>query len=113
MTLPDLVFTGHPSERLPGHVSFCAPYIEGEAMLLLLNHRGVCAASGSSCASEALKASHVLQALGIEPGLANGSAMFSFGAGNSEEDVDFVLEAMPPVVERLRAMSPLAPGGAQ
>ncbi|MHB1134226.1 MAG: cysteine desulfurase family protein [Chloroflexota bacterium] len=110
--LPDLVFTGHPTQRLPGHVSFCTPYIEGEALLLLLNYHGISAASGSSCASEALKSSHVLQAIGIEPGLANGSAMFSLGEGNTAEDVDYVLEALPPVVERLRAMSPLAPGGA-
>lgn len=109
--VPDLVFTGHPTQRLPGHVSFCVRYVEGESVLLMLDAKGVCAASGSSCTSRALKSSHVLEAIGIEPGLANGSVMFSLGEGNGEEDVDYVLEVLPPIIERLRAMSPLGRGG--
>ena len=107
--IPELVFTGHPAQRLPGHVSFCVRYVEGESMLLMLDAKGVSAASGSSCTSRALKSSHVLEAIGIESGLANGSVVLSLGADNGEADVDYVLEAMPPIVERLRAMSPLMP----
>lgn len=109
--IPDLAFTGHPTQRLPGHVSLCIHYVEGESVLLMLDAKGIAAASGSSCTSRALKSSHVLEALGLEPGLANGSAMFSLGDGNTAEDVDYLLEVMPPIVERLRAMSPLRPGG--
>ena len=109
--VPDIVFTGHPTQRLPGHVSFCVRYVEGESVLLLLDARGVCAASGSSCTSRALKSSHVLEAIGIDSGLANGSVVMSLGAGNSERDVDHVLEVLPPIVERLRAMSPLGREG--
>lgn len=109
--VPDLIFTGHPSQRLPGHLSFCVKYVEGESVLLMLNARGVAAASGSSCTSRALKASYVLEALGIDPGDANGSVVFSLGRENDDADVDHVLEVFPPIVERLRAMSPLNPGG--
>lgn len=108
--VPKLHFTGHPEQRLPGHVSFCVEYVEGESVLLMLDSRGVSAASGSSCTSRALKASHVLEAIGVEPGLANGSVVLSLGAGNDEADVDYVLEVFPPIVERLRAMSPLGQG---
>jgi cysteine desulfurase len=108
--VPKLHFTGHPGERLPGHVSFCVEYVEGESVLLMFDSRGVSAASGSSCTSRALKASHVLDAIGVDPGLANGSVVLSLGAGNDEADVDHVLEVFPPIVERLRAMSPLGQG---
>jgi cysteine desulfurase len=110
--VPELVYTGHPEQRLPGHLSFCVKYVEGEALLLMLNARGVAAASGSSCTSRALKSSHVLEAVGVDPADANGSIVFSFGRDNDEADVDHVLEVFPPIVERLRAMSPLQPGGA-
>ncbi|MHB1006769.1 MAG: cysteine desulfurase family protein [Chloroflexota bacterium] len=109
--IPELTFTGHPTQRLPGHVSFCVSYVEGESLLLLLDARGVSAASGSSCTSRALKASHVLEAIGVDSGLANGSVLMSLGAENDESDVDYVLEVFPPIVERLRAMSPLGHGG--
>jgi cysteine desulfurase len=99
--------TGHPTERLPGHASFCIEFIEGESMLMLLGHQGVAAASGSACTSKALKASHVLLAMGIPHEVAHGSLLFSLGIGNEEDDVDHVIEALPPIVERLRAMSPL------
>lgn len=109
--VPDLVFTGHPIQRLPGHVSFCIRYVEGESVLLMLDAKGIAAASGSSCTSRALKSSHVLEAIGIDAGLANGSAMFSLGEGNTAADVDYLLEVLPPIIERLRAMSPLGRGG--
>lgn len=103
----DIVLTGHPTLRLPGHVSLCIKFIEGEAMLLFLNMKGVAGASGSSCSSKALKASHVLTAIGIDAATAQGSIVFTPNRDNTEEDVDYVLETLPPIVERLRAMSPL------
>jgi len=102
-----LVLTGHPSQRLPGNASFCVEFIEGEAMLMLLNNQGIAVSSGSACTSRALKASHVLTAMGIPAELAQGSLLFSFGRGNTAEDVDHVLEVLPPIVDRLRDMSPL------
>lgn len=102
--------TGHPSTRLPGHVSVVVEFIEGEAMLLLLNMQGVAASSGSTCTSRALKASHVLTAIGIEPGLANGSLLLTLGRDNTVEDVDYLMEVFPPIVDRLRQMSPLYKG---
>jgi cysteine desulfurase len=99
--------TGHPTQRLPGNASFCIEFIEGEAMLMLLSSKGVAASSGSACTSKVLKASHVLTAMGIPPEIAQGSLLFSFGLENTEEDVDYVLEVLPPIVDRLRQMSPL------
>jgi cysteine desulfurase len=102
-----MVVTGHPENRLPGNASFCVEFIEGESMLMLLNSQGVAVTSGSACTSRALKASHVLIAMGLSHELAQGSVLFTFGLDNAEEDVDYVLEVMPPIVERLRQMSPL------
>lgn len=108
--IESVYLTGHPTQRLPGHVSVVVQYIEGEAMLLLLNMQGVAAASGSTCTSRALKASHVLTAIGIEPGLANGSLVLTLGRENTIEDVDYFMEVFPPIVDRLRQMSPLYEG---
>ncbi|TET37582.1 MAG: aminotransferase class V-fold PLP-dependent enzyme, partial [Dehalococcoidia bacterium] len=102
-----VILTGHPTQRLPNNASFCVEFIEGEAMLMLLNHQGIAASSGSACTSRALKASHVLIAMGIAPEVAQGSLLFSFGLENTKEDVDYVLETLPPIVDRLRQMSPL------
>jgi cysteine desulfurase len=99
--------TGHPTKRLPGHVSVCVEFIEGESMLLMLNMQGIAASSGSTCTSRALKASHVLMAIGLEAALAQGSLVFTLGESNTIEDVDYVAEVLPPIVERLRQMSPL------
>ncbi len=99
--------TGHPRNRLPGHVSFCVEFIEGEAMLMLLNSKGIAVSSGSACTSRALKASHVLIAMGLPHEVAQGSVLFTPGINNTAEDVDYVLEVMPVVVDRLRQMSPL------
>ena len=102
-----VVVTGHPQNRLPGNASFCVEFIEGESMLMLLNSKGVAVSSGSACTSRALKASHVLIAMGIPHELAQGSLLFSFGIDNIPEDIDYVLEVMPDIVDRLRQMSPL------
>jgi cysteine desulfurase len=102
-----VVVTGHLQNRLPGHASFCVEFIEGEAMLMLLNSQGVAVTSGSACTSRALKASHVLIAMGLPHALAQGSLLFSFGLDNTSEDVDYVLAVLVPIVDRLRQMSPL------
>ncbi|MFC1930274.1 cysteine desulfurase family protein [Chloroflexota bacterium] len=102
-----IILTGHPVRRLPGHASFCVEFIEGEAMLMMFNMHGVAASSGSACTSKALKASHVLLALGIDHALAQGSLVFTIGLGNTVEDIDHALKVFPEVVDRLRQMSPL------
>jgi cysteine desulfurase len=102
-----IVVTGHPQNRLPGHASFCVEFIEGEAMLMLLSSKGVAVSSGSACTSKALKASHVLLAIGLSHEIAQGSVLFTLGLDTAQEDIDYVLETMPPVVTRLRQMSPL------
>jgi cysteine desulfurase len=102
-----VVVTGHPQNRLPGHASFCVEFIEGEAMLMLLNSKGIAVSSGSACTSRALKASHVLIAIGLPHEIAQGSILFTLGLDTTQEDIDYVLETMPPVVDRLRQMSPL------
>jgi cysteine desulfurase len=102
-----VVVTGHPQHRLPGHVSFCVEFIEGESMLMLLNSQGIAVSSGSACTSRALKASHVLIAMGLSHEIAQGSILFTLGIDNIAEDIDYVLETMPPIVDRLRQMSPL------
>ena len=102
-----VVITGHPQNRLPGHASFCVEFIEGESMLMLLNSKGIAVSSGSACTSRALKASHVLIAMGLSHEIAQGSILFTLGIDNTNEDIDYILEAMPPIVDRLRQMSPL------
>ena len=102
-----VIVTGHPTNRLPAHASFCIEFIEGESMLMLLNMQGVAVSSGSACTSRALKASHVLIAMGLPHELAQGSLLFSLGKDNTQKDIDYVLEVMPPIVDRLRQMSPL------
>jgi cysteine desulfurase len=102
-----VVVTGHPKHRLPGNASFCVEFIEGESMLMLLNSQGVAVTSGSACTSRALKASHVLIAMGIPHALAQSSVLFTLGIDNTSEDIDYVLEVLPPIVDKLRQMSPL------
>ncbi len=108
-----LHFTGHPTERLPGHVSFWVEYAEGESLLLFLNVHGVMAASGSACSSnlkgrdeEDLVASHVLRAIGVPSDICTGSITFSMGKGNTVQEVDHVLSVLPGVVRKLWEMSP-------
>lgn len=93
--------------RLPGNVNVCFQYIEGESVLLLLDDVGICASSGSACTSGALDPSHVLLAIGLPHEIAHGSLRLSLGESNTEEEVDYVLEVIPKIVQRLRDMSPL------
>lgn len=102
-----VVVTGHPQHRLPEHASFCVEFIEGESMLMLLNSQGIAVSSGSACTSRALKASHVLIAMGLSHEIAQGSILFTLGIDNTNQDIDYVLEVMPSIVDRLRQMSPL------
>jgi cysteine desulfurase len=102
-----LFLTGHREKRLPHHASFCVEFIEGEAMLLNLDMKGIAVSSGSACTSRALKASHVLLAMGIDHALAQGSLVFSLVEGATAEDIDYLVEVFPPIIERLRKMSPL------
>ncbi|MCJ7515017.1 MAG: cysteine desulfurase [Dehalococcoidia bacterium] len=102
-----IFLTGHPTQRLPQHASFCVEFIEGEGMLLLLNSQGIAVSSGSACTSKALKASHVLIAMGLPHEIAQGSLLFGLAVDSDEEDIDYVLEKLPPIVDRLRQMSPL------
>lgn len=108
--IENVYLTGDRENRLPAHASFCVEYIEGEAMLLLLSAKGIFAASGSACSSKALKASPVLLSMGISAGLAQGSIVFSLGMGNTSEDIDYLLNEFPAVIQRLREMSPYAQG---
>jgi len=98
---------GHPTQRLPGNVSVLVKYVEGEAMLLFLDMEGVKIASGSACISRSLKVSHVMLAMGIEAGRAQGSLLMTLGRDNTDQDVDDVVRIIPPIVQRLRDMSPL------
>ena len=108
-----LHFTGHPTKRLPGHVSFWVEHAEGESLLLFLNVKGIMAASGSACSSnlrghdeEDLVASPVLRAIGVPSDICTGSITFSLGKGNTEDEVRLALDALPGIVGRLREMSP-------
>jgi cysteine desulfurase len=96
---------GHPTRRLPGTLSLCFDYVEGEGIIMGLDLAGVAVSSGSACTSASLEPSHVLLAMGVRPATAQGSIRFSLGRENTEEDVDRVLDVLPPIVERLRAMS--------
>ncbi len=99
--------SGHPTMRLPNHASFLFKYIEGESMLLSLDLKGIAASTGSACTSGSLEPSHVLLAMGVPPEDAHGSLRLTLGKDNTEEDVDYFLDVMGPIVEKLRDMSPL------
>jgi cysteine desulfurase len=101
------IHTGHPQERLPGHVSFCFEGIEGEALVFMLNRRGICANTGSACASKALKVSPTLCAIGLSPDVAQGSIVFTLSRDNRPEEIDYVLSELTPAVEKLRSFSPV------
>ena len=101
---------GHPLQRLPNNVNVSIDFVEGEAMLLNLDLEGICASTGSACASSSLSPSHVLLALGLPPEQAHGSLRFSLGKWTTDEEIDRVLEVLPRIVTKLRAMSPLLKG---
>ena len=101
LRIPETILTGHPTQRLPGACSFAISAIEGESLVLYLDMEGICASTGS------LDPSHVLTAIGLSHEVAHGSLRLTLGRFNTEEDVDTILEKLPQVVDRLRAMSPV------
>lgn len=105
--IPDVVLNGHPTNRLPNNVNFSYKYVEGEAILLLLDMDGIAASSGSACTSGSLDPSHVLLATGLDHGTAHGSIRFTLSDEITEEDIDFVVETMRQIISRLREISPL------
>lgn len=106
-TIPYSRLNGHRTQRLPGNVNLSFEFIEGEALLLLLDMKGISASSGSACTSGSLDPSHVLLAIGLPHEIAHGSLRLSLGMDNTQQDVDCVLTELPAIVNRLREMSPL------
>ena len=106
-TIPYTRLNGHPTLRLPHNVNISFEFIEGESILLNLDMKGICASSGSACTSGSLDPSHVLLAIGLPHEIAHGSLRLTLGRENSEEDVDYVLEVLPDIINKLRQMSPL------
>lgn len=107
LAIPRTRLNGSREHRLPGNVNISFEGVEGESLLLMLDMQGVSASSGSACTSGSLDPSHVLLAIGLPHGVAHGSLRLSFGDYNTMEDVDYLLEVIPPIIQRLRAMSPL------
>ncbi len=108
-TIPEVKLNGHRTKRLPNNVNFSIKYIEGESILLMLDMAGIAASSGSACTSGSLDPSHVLLALGLTHEVAHGSVRMTLGDETTDEDIDYVLETLPKVAHRLRAMSPISP----
>jgi len=106
-TIPYVRLNGHREKRLPGNVNFSFEFIEGESLLLMLDMKGIAASSGSACTSGSLDPSHVLLAIGLSHEIAHGSLRISIGPENTNEEVDYLLDVLPEIVERLREMSPL------
>ena len=105
--ISDLIVNGHPTRRLPHNVNVSFLFVEGESMLLFLNMAGIYVSSGSACTSRSLKSSHVLSCIGTDAAAANGTLLMTLGMGTTAEDVDYVFDTLPPIVQRLREMSPL------
>ncbi len=105
--IPEVQLNGHPSLRLPNNVNFSIKYIEGESMLLSLDMLGIAVSTGSACTSSSLEPSHVLLAIGLDHATAHGSLRISMGRWTKESEVNYLLESLPKVVKKLRAMSPL------
>ncbi|MGW8303454.1 MAG: cysteine desulfurase NifS, partial [Desulfobacterales bacterium] len=104
--VPNALINGDPANRLPNTTSVAFEYVEGEAILLMMNEYGICASSGSACTSGSLEPSHVLRAMGVPFTAAHGSIRFSLSRYNTEDDIDVILEKLPPIIERLRELSP-------
>lgn len=104
--IPESMLTGHRTERLPYHASLCIKYIEGEGMLLMMDAMGIGVSSGSACTSGSLEPSYVLLAAGLDHATAHGSVRMTLSKDLTDEDIDYVIEQFPPIVERLRSMSP-------
>ena len=107
--IPESRINGDRALRLPGTLNMCFAGIEGESLLLLLDQAGIAASSGSACTSGSLDPSHVLLALGLTHEVAHGSVRMTLGDDTTDEDIDYVLETLPKVAHRLRAMSPISP----
>jgi cysteine desulfurase len=105
--IPEVYLNGHPTQRLPNNVNFSIKYIEGESMLLNLDMLGIACSTGSACTSSSLEPSHVLLAIGLPHEIAHGSLRITLGRWTKEDDIEYLLENLPKVVEKLRAMSPL------
>lgn len=105
--IPFVRLNGDRDSRLPGNVNFSFEFIEGESLLLMLDMKGIAASSGSACTSGSLDPSHVLLAIGLPHEIAHGSLRLTFGEENTREDLDYVMEVLPAIVQRLREMSPL------
>jgi cysteine desulfurase NifS len=110
-TIDDIHLNGHPEKRLPNTLNISFTYLEGESIILNLDMEGVAASTGSACTSGTLEPSHVLTAMGLDAVNTQGSVRFSLGRDNTKEDMDHVIGVLPPIIKRLRAMSPLYDGG--
>ena len=108
-SIPESYLNGHPEKRVPNNANIRFSYVEGEALILSLDQMGIYLSSGSACVAKTLEPSHVLQALGLKHEEAHGSLVFTLGKDNNEEHVEYVIENIPDVVNKLRAMSPLTP----
>jgi len=108
--IPSSMLNGHKTERLPNTTNVSFEFVEGEAILLHLDRFGICASSGSACTSGSLEPSHVLRAMGVPFTAAHGSIRFSLSVYNTEDEVDYILEKLPPIIENLREMSPFWKG---
>lgn len=108
--IKEVTLNGSMESRLPGNVHVSFEYIEGESIVLFLNMQGIAVATGSSCASQALKVSHVCTSIGLSHATAQGSILFSIGKYNTDEDIEKVIEVLPPIIDKLRKMSPLYKG---
>jgi len=108
-SVPASFLNGHPTQRLPNNASLRFSYVEGESLILSLDMLGIACSSGSACTSKTLEPSHILLAIGLKHEEAHGSLLFTLGKQNTEEDVEYVAGALPDIVKRLRAMSPLTP----
>jgi cysteine desulfurase len=108
--VPDAIVNGHPTNRTPNTLNISFKYVEGEAILLMLSEMGIAASSGSACTSGSLEPSHVLRAMGIPFTAAHGSVRLSLSRFNTEEDIDYIIEQLPPIIKRLREISPFGRG---
>lgn len=104
--VPNTIINGDRNHRLPNTTSIAFEYVEGESILLMMDEFGICASSGSACTSGSLEPSHVLRAMGVPFTAAHGSVRFSLSKYNTEEEIDFIIEKLPPIIERLRELSP-------
>ncbi|MEW5910502.1 MAG: aminotransferase class V-fold PLP-dependent enzyme, partial [Thermodesulfobacteriota bacterium] len=111
--IPNAMVNGETENRLPNTTSISFEYVEGESILLMMDRLGICASSGSACTSGSLEPSHVLRAMGVPFTAAHGSIRFSLSTGNQEEEIDFIIANLPPIIQKLRDMSPFWKGGSR